>query len=271
MMPRSVVVPVSGLLWSALLATSAPGVGPLAAEPPPALEGPDWRLASYRTADGLKPAMPTDGVAVVRFSGGRLSGSVGCNRLMGAYRITNDLLRFDPRIGATMMACPPAIMAREQAVIDALQQAASYRIEEDTLTVAGADGSALLTFQRHQGPGLTGTRWRLTGYNNGRGGVTTVLADTEILLQLRNDGQLAGKACNSYRGGFEQEGERLRLVGPLAATRMACPGPDGAAQESAYFAALERVARYRIAGRELTLFAADGSTQARFRAEDDRH
>ncbi len=241
-----------------------------APNPPATLEDQDWQLASYRNNDGLQPAGPVDGEAVVRFSGGRFSGSIGCNRLMGAYGSGDGALRFDPRIGATMMACPPAIMIREQAVIDGLQQAAGYRIEQDTLIIEDADRTPLLSFNRYQGPRLTGTRWRLTGYNNGRGGVTSALVGTEVTLQLRDDGQFAGKACNSYRGGFEHDGGQLRLVGPVASTRMACPGPDGAGeQETAYFAALERVERYRIEGRELALFDADGSTLARFRASDD--
>jgi heat shock protein HslJ len=262
---------------SILLATAfgiAIGVGPVGAqtadEPSATLEDQDWQLASYRTSDGLQPARIGDGGAVVRFSNGRFSGSVGCNRLMGVYRTGEGVLRFDPRIGATMMACPPAIMAQEQAVVDGLQQAAVYRIDGDTLIVEAEDGTRLLSFSRYQEPPLTGTRWRLTSYNNGRGGVTSVLGETEIVLHLSEDGRLAGKACNSYRGGFEHEGERLRLVGPVAATRMACPAPEGAGeQETAYLNALERVARFRIEGAQLTLLDADGSTLARFRAEPD--
>jgi heat shock protein HslJ len=117
---------------------------------------------------------------------------------------------------------------------------------------------------------LTGTSWRLTHYNNGKQAIVSVLNDTRIMLQLRDDGQLAGKACNSYRSGFERDGDRLQLVGPIAATRMACTGPEGATeQEAAYFAALERVAGFRISGDVLTLTDADGTTLAKFKGADD--
>jgi len=267
--------PAAGSLVSIVLTglfAMTSGIGPAIAEAPaelPAtLEDQDWQLSSYLTSDGLQPARPADGGAVVRFIGGRFSGSVGCNRLMGVYRAGDGALRFDPRIASTMMACPPAIMAQEQAVIDGLQQAAAYHIDDGTLIVEGADGTQLLTFSRRDQTPLTGTRWRLTSYNNGRGGVTSVLANTKIVLQLADDGRLSGKACNSYRGSFELEGEQLRLVGPVAATRMACSAPKGAEeQESAYLSALERVERYRVEGDQLTLLDADGSTLARFRAD----
>jgi heat shock protein HslJ len=270
-MGRSAIEWLFSIVLTGLIAMAIE-IGPVAAqgagEPPDTLEDQDWQLASYRTSDGLQPAKTADGGAVVRFSSGRFSGSVGCNRLMGVYRTGDSALRFDPRIGATMMACPPEIMAQEQAVIDGLQQAEAYRIDDGRLIVEAADGTQLLTFSRYEAPALTGTRWRVIGYNNGRGGVTSVLADTEIVLQLDADGRLAGKVCNNYRGGFEQDGERLRLVGPIASTRMACPTPEGAGdQETAYLNALARVERYRIEGNQLTLLDADGATLARFRAE----
>lgn len=234
----------------------------------PAFEGVDWRLVQFRTGDTMQDAAASEHGAVLRFDGGRLSGSAGCNRLMGAYHGDGNKLSFEPHIAATMMACPPLLMAQEQAVIDAFGQAVSYRIDGNTLRIEDADDQTLLKLAKQTDLPLTGTRWRLTWYNNGKQAIASVIKDTEVMLQLRDDGQLAGKACNSYRGGFEQEGDSWRVVGPIAATRMACPEPAGAdEQESVYFAALERVARFRINGDELTLTDADGTTQAKFKAD----
>ena len=234
----------------------------------PAFEGVDWQLVQFRAGDTMQDAAASEQGAVLRFDGGRLSGSAGCNRLMGAYQGDGSKLSFEPHIAATMMACPPPLMEQEQAVIDAFGQAASYRINGDTLRIKDADDETLLKLTKQTNLPLTGTRWRLTWYNNGKQAIVSALKDTQVILQLRDDGQLAGKACNSYRGGFEQEGDSWRVVGPIAATRMACPEPAGASeQENAYFAALERVARFRISGDELTLTDADGTTQAKFKAE----
>jgi heat shock protein HslJ len=130
-----------------------------------------------------------------------------------------------------------------------------------------ADGAPLLRFTKLESLPLTSTSWRLTRYNNGKGGVTTVLEGTESLLMLGANGALSGKACNNYRGGYIADGDAFQLQGPIAATKMLCGGPEGAdAQETAYFAALERAAAYRIRGDELTLTDADGAVQAVFRA-----
>jgi heat shock protein HslJ len=233
------------------------------------LEGQDWQLTSYRTESGLADAAQAGTRAVLRFEGGRLSGSAGCNRLLGSYTSDGDALELAPNMASTMMACPPLLMAQEQAVIQALGQVTGYSITNDELILTDAAGETLLTFSELQATPLTGTTWRLTHFNNGKGGVSTTVPGTEFMLMLAEDGRLSGKACNNYRGGFVVSGEDFALEGPLAATKMRCPAPEGInAQESAYFAALERAARYHIHGDELVLTDADGAVQARFRAAE---
>ncbi|MGB5835320.1 MAG: META domain-containing protein [Thiohalocapsa sp.] len=233
-----------------------------------ALEGVDWQLRQFRVGDLMRNADDGKGRSVFRFDNGRLSGSAGCNRLMGVYHTGGQKLSFEPHTAATMMACPTPMMEQERAVIDAIGQSSTYRIDGTSLRIADAGGETLLLLTKRASLPLTGTSWRLTWYNNGQQAIVSVLKDTVIMLQLRDDGQLAGKACNSYRGGFENEGDMLRVVGPIAATRMACPSPAGTSeQESAYFAALERVAVFRINGDEMTLIDADGSTLAKFKGE----
>jgi heat shock protein HslJ len=237
-----------------------------AASAPAGLGGIDWQLRQFREGDSMRePA--AERTAVLRFDNGRLSGNVGCNQLMGAYHSDGNKLVFEPRVASTMMACPPPLMEQERAVVEAIGKAASYRIDGDRLSIADAEGQTLMTFSERKSLPLTGTRWRLTNYNNGKQAIVTVLNDTQVMLQLRDDGELAGKACNAYRGRFERDGDRLQVVGPIAATRMACPGPEGAnEQEAAYFAALERVTGFSISGDVLTFTDDQGTTMAKFRA-----
>ncbi len=61
------------------------------------------------------------------------------------------------------------------------------------------------------------------------------------------DGSLSGSgSCNRYMGSYEITGEGIE-IGPAAATRMACLEPDVSAQETRFFALLERVTRFDIA------------------------
>jgi heat shock protein HslJ len=258
--------PVATALIAVTLALGLPAA--IAKDATLGLEGVDWQLQQFRVDDAMQSAADSERPAVLRFDDGRLSGSAGCNRLMGAYHSDDETLRFEPHTAATMMACPPELMAQEQAVIAAFDLAASYRIKGQSLVIADAQGAPLLKLIQREAMPLTNTSWRLTWYNNGRQAIVSVLAGTQIMLQLRDDGQFAGKACNSYRGGFEHQDSALKVVGPIAATRMACPDPEGSnEQETAYFAALERVSGFRISGNELTLFDDEGTTMAKFEAE----
>ncbi len=59
------------------------------------------------------------------------------------------------------------------------------------------------------------------------------------------DGRVSGSSgCNRFNGSVTVDGKALSF-GPLASTRMACPGPLDA-QERAFFGALERVAGHNI-------------------------
>jgi heat shock protein HslJ len=72
----------------------------------------------------------------------RLSGSGGCNRLMGSYELDGTNLHFR-QVASTMMACSGDVMPREQAFVKALGDTASFRIRGSTLLLRGKDDSVL--------------------------------------------------------------------------------------------------------------------------------
>ena len=229
----------------------------------------EWRLLQFRSDGEMVDVHSGDREPVLQFEAGRLAGMVGCNRLVGGYSTDGSKLRIDPDMATTMMACPPPLMEQDRAVSEAIGQAASYRIDGDRLTILNASGETVLGLARRQHLPLIGTEWRLDAYNNGNQAVVSVAAEPVFVLQLREDGELGGKACNTYGAAFEQSGGaepdgQLPVTGPIRATRMACPQDGVMAREAAYFAALERVAAYRISGDKLTLLDPDGKTLAQF-------
>jgi heat shock protein HslJ len=79
-------------------------------------------------------------------------------------------------------------------------------------------------------------------------------------------GQLSGEGgCNSYGGEYTVAGKTLH-INSLYFTQVACIGAGLIEQESDYFQALPRVARYHLDGNTLTLTSDDGSVQLTFRA-----
>jgi len=249
-----------------------PEVGPSQVSPAAAggasLEGVDWVLLAYRSGDSLVELGDPRGPARLRFEGGRVTGSVGCNRLMGAYELDGEGIRFQTSMATTMMACPEPLMSREQAVHAALPSVVSYHREAGRLELLDPTGGVLLRFVALEPLSLKGPVWQLRAYNNGKQAIVSVLAGTQVTLELRDNGTLGGSdGCNRYMSGFTLEGDRLTF-GPIATTRMGCRGPEGAAEQAAtYAAALGTVTGYRIEGDELVLLNGEGGAAARFRVE----
>ena len=73
-----------------------------------------------KTPDGALTETDSTRLATLRFDNGRVSGSGGCNQLMGNYDLPEGGISI--KTGAmTMMACPDG-MDQEQAVVSALDR-----------------------------------------------------------------------------------------------------------------------------------------------------
>ncbi|MEO8857360.1 MAG: META domain-containing protein, partial [Burkholderiaceae bacterium] len=60
--------------------------------------------------------------------GGRLAGSATCNRILGSYESQGMKLAIK-QVGATMMACPEALMNQERKLLTLLARVESYHID----------------------------------------------------------------------------------------------------------------------------------------------
>ena len=75
----------------------------------------------------------------------RVTGSTGCNRLMGDYVQEANKLHFTA-LATTRMACPD--MTQEQVFIDALNNTTGWQIENDELVLNGEHDHVLARFRR---------------------------------------------------------------------------------------------------------------------------
>jgi heat shock protein HslJ len=224
------------------------------------LVGASWSLAMLQGA----PVMP-DSTITARFNAdGAVSGSSGCNRYRAAYQIDGASMTIGAAAG-TLMACPPPLMEQERAYLSALQATVAFEINADTLTLKDQAGAAVARFVAEP-QDLADTNWDVTGYNNGRQAVVSLLAGTAITARFSPDGRLAGNAgCNDYAGPYDL-GEETIAVGPLRTTRRFCQDPEGLMeQEHLYLAALQTAATYRVEGHTLELRTADGALAVKFR------
>ena len=242
---------VVGLILGGCTALPDPVAGTLA--------DTSWTLVSL---DGQPAGSGTP--VTIRFENGRIGGTDGCNSYSTAYTVNGAKLSIDKNIVATMMACPEPIMQRVAAYITALTQAAAYRIDGGQLTLSDASGKALATFTR-QSSELGGTSWIVTGYNNGKQAVVSVVIGSDLTADFGADGNLSGSAgCNNYTAAYEVSGESIK-IGPAASTRKACAEPAGVMEQEAQFLkALETAATYRLDGNQLELRTADGALAVTF-------
>jgi heat shock protein HslJ len=95
-----------------------------------------WNISSIRD----KPTLFPSRTELVFFPDGRVSATVGCNRLIGGYRRHGGILSFG-RIASTRIACPDGLDEQERTFADTLSMIDGYLLDSEatrlTLTAGG--------------------------------------------------------------------------------------------------------------------------------------
>ena len=218
------------------------------------LTGRTWVLA---TLAGKPPVSGTE--LTIEFTAKRrASGSAGCNRYTGTYKVSGSAIRIS-RMATTQRACAEPIERQETAFLNALSRARSFVVNGATLTLKSVGGQGLATFKA-QTQALAGTAWEVLAYNNGKQAVVSVLAETKLTAVFGKSGSLTGFAgCNDYNASYKASAPKIS-IGPVASTKKHCEEPAGVSeQETRYLAALETAATYRVEGSRLEFRTADGA------------
>jgi heat shock protein HslJ len=253
---RSLPVPVAGAVSAAVLAVTAGTAvatnSQVSAASP--LTGKIWVLSSL----GGKPPLEDTELTSEFTAKRRVSGSAGCNRYAGTYKVAGNSIRTSP-LATTQKACADSIERQETAFLKALSGARSFAVGGATLTLRSAGGRRLATFQA-QTQALAGTSWDVLAYNNGKQAVVSVLAETTLTAAFGKSGSLTGFAgCNDYNATYKAAAPKITIT-QVASTRKHCEEPAGVSdQETSYLAALETAATYRVEGSRLELRTVDGT------------
>ncbi len=95
-----------------------------------------WNISAI----GDSPTVFPSRTELVFYPDGRVTASVGCNRMVGNYRRHGGVLTFG-RIASTMMGCPDEVAAQERRFAEALVRIDGYRLDPENrrlrLTAAG--------------------------------------------------------------------------------------------------------------------------------------
>jgi len=195
----------------------------------------------------------------LKFDETQYSGFSGVNQYSGTYTAKADGgIKFGPTAG-TLMAGPEPLMKIESAYLKLLESCDAYKIENGTLTFTAA-GVDTLIFEVTKTAALPGSKWVVTGYNNGKEAVSGPAVGSTLTVEFGTDGTVAGTGgVNRFNGPFEST-EKTVKIGPLASTKMA-GAPELMTRESAYLKALESATTWSISRGVLDMRDASGATQ----------
>lgn len=119
--------------------TPAPEPSAGAAEVP--LENTAWTLVeaggqpARAIGSGAGPTLRLDAAEK------RASGDTGCNRYGGPYELSGTSLRLGPLVSTRRACIDEALNRQETAFLRALDETRSWRIDGDTLVLAGPSGT----------------------------------------------------------------------------------------------------------------------------------
>ena len=132
-------------------------------------------------------------------------------------------------------------------------------------------GIAFVTMQGKQlgqlgssGAEITGIKWRAVSV-----GEEAIPENSGIYIQFEVDGSIKGHAgCNGIFGSLEQRASGVGVgVGPLGATRMACPEPV-MSREVAFIDAVQKTANFQSTGDNLSLLDEESGVLVEFVADN---
>ncbi len=163
--------------------------------------------------------MEIDKNIVIVFDGNQISGHSGCNSFNGEATIDGNLLSFGD-LASTLMLCPDdEVNQREAEFLAALNNAASYTIKRQALTLLDANDETTALFIVGEAVELVGTQWQWTRFEGSAASDNIDVADpTSYTLMLVADDTFAFQAdCNSGNGSYTIENDSLTIeLGPIS-------------------------------------------------------
>lgn len=124
-------------------ADPAPGPGPVPAPEVPdrlARLAGDWLVIRLQGANRERVWLDPTGARLFVMEDGRFSADLGCNRLLGAFRLTERGIALEGVVASTRRDCPAEGHARDRAFIEALEAVTRYEFDARTRLLIDANG-----------------------------------------------------------------------------------------------------------------------------------
>jgi heat shock protein HslJ len=115
-----------------------------------ALGGTAWQVIAYNNGrDAVVSVIIGTEITAEFGTDGEIAGNAGCNDYFASYQTDGESIAFGP-VGATQRTCaaPPGVMEQEGEYLAALQSAATYQVEGNTMQLRMADGATAVQLSR---------------------------------------------------------------------------------------------------------------------------
>jgi len=246
---------VAAVLLASLVIALGACASPTPAANPADLEGAEWSLSGSSVSSVDLAAV---GITA-KFDGKIMSGFSGVNQYTGGYTAGTDGSFKVGKIAGTLMAGPEPLMKAESTYLKLLEGCDSFAVTDGVLKLS-TGGNETLIYEKAKPASLPGSKWNVTGYNNGKEAVTGPAVDSTLTVEFGTDGTVSGNGgVNTFNGPFEST-EKTVKIGPLASTKMAGP-QELMDQETQYFAALENSTVWALVQGKLEMRDGSGAIQ----------
>lgn len=209
-------------------------------------------LSTGVTEDGAERPLVDGTRLTLRFEGGRLIASAGCNTLGGTYALDSTTLRVG-LLATTEMGCDPVRHAQDQWLGDILSGDPTVALSDDELTLTSGGTVITLLDREVADPDrpLVGAVWTLETIIEGDA-ASSIPQGVIATIEFADDGRVTmNTGCNT--GGGEVEiGEATMTFGPITLTERACE-PAAMEVEAAVVALLAGTVEYEIEASLLSL------------------
>lgn len=112
------------------------------------LAGSSWEVTNYNNGTGGVISVQAETQLTANFGEeGTLAGSAGCNEYTGPYEVEGNNISMGP-FGTTRKLCPDPVMEQEGLYLAALETAATFKIEGQTMEIRTAEGATAVQFRR---------------------------------------------------------------------------------------------------------------------------
>lgn len=114
------------------------------------VSGTSWIVTGYNNGNQAVVSVIIDTELSADFgTDGKLSGSAGCNTYTSTYETSLENIKIGPAASTRMMCAEPVgVMEQEAQYLKALETAATYRLDGNTLELRTTDGALAVSFTK---------------------------------------------------------------------------------------------------------------------------